>query len=32
MIHWSILSNLMKYIDESLGMEPSLTMKPLNYG
>ena len=28
MIHWSILSDLIKYIDESLDMAPSLTVKP----
>ena len=31
MIHWSILSDLIKYIDESLDMAPSLTVKPLDY-
>ena len=31
MIHWSILSNLIRYIDGSLDMEPSLTVKPLDY-
>ena len=33
MIHWSILSNLIKYIDgsSSSDMIPSLTMKPLDY-
>ena len=28
MIHWSILSELIKYIDGSLDMAPSLTVKP----
>ena len=33
MIHWSILSDLIKYIDRSSSsdMIPSLTVKPLNY-
>ena len=31
MIHWSILSDLIKYIDESSDMIPSLTVKPLEY-
>ena len=31
MIHWSILSDLIKYIDESLDMAPSLTVKLLDY-
>ena len=33
MIHWSILSDLIKYIDGSLcpDMIPSLTVKPLDY-
>ena len=33
MIHWSILSDLIKYIDESSSsdMIPSLTLKPLDY-
>ena len=31
MIHWSILSDLIKYIDRSLDMTPSLTVKPLDY-
>ena len=31
MIHWSILSNLIKYIDGRLDMAPSLTVKPLDY-
>ena len=31
MIHWSILSDLIKYIDESLDMVPSLAVKPLDY-
>ena len=31
MIHWSILSDLIKYIDASLDMAPSLTLKPLDY-
>ena len=33
MIHWSILSDLIKYIDGSSSSEmtPSLTMKPLDY-
>ena len=31
MIHWSILSDLIKYIDGSLDMAPSLTVKPLDY-
>ena len=31
MIHWSILSDLIKYIDGSLDMAPSLTVKPLGY-
>ena len=31
MIHWSILSDLIKYIDRSLDMAPSLTVKPLDY-
>ena len=33
MIHWSILSDLIKYIDGSScsDMIPSLTMKPLDY-
>ena len=30
-MHWSILSNLIKYIDGSLDMVPSLTVKPLDY-
>ena len=30
MIHWSILSDFIKYIDGSLDMTPSLTMKPLD--
>ena len=29
MIHWSILSDLIKYIGISWGMAPSLTVKPL---
>ena len=31
MIHWSILSDLIKYTDGSLDMAPSLTVKPLDY-
>ena len=31
MIHWSILSDLIKYIDESLDMATSLNMKLLDY-
>ena len=31
MIHWSILSDLSKYVDGSLDMAPSLTVKPLDY-
>ena len=31
MRHWSILSDLIKYIDRSLDMAPSLTVKPLDY-
>ena len=31
MIHWSILGDLIKYIDESLDMATSLTVKPLDY-
>ena len=31
MIHWSVLSDLIKYIDRSLDMTPSLTVKPLDY-
>ena len=31
MIHWSILGDLIKYIDQSLDMAPSLTVKPLDY-
>ena len=31
MIHWSILSDLIKYIDGSLDMAPSLTVRPLDY-
>ena len=31
MVHWSILSDLIKYIGESLDMAPSLTVKPLDY-
>ena len=31
MMHWSILSDLIKYIDGSLDMVPSLTVKPLDY-
>ena len=31
MIHWSILSDLIKSIDGSLDMAPSLTVKPLDY-
>ena len=31
MIHWSILSDLIKYIDKSLDMAPSLNVKPLDY-
>ena len=31
MIHWSILSDLIKYIDGSSDMIPSLTVKPLDY-
>ena len=31
MIHWSILSDLIKYIDRSLDMAPNLTVKPLDY-
>ena len=31
MIDWSILSDLIKYIDGSLDMAPSLTVKPLDY-
>ena len=31
MIHWSILSDLIKYIDGCLDMESSLTVKPLDY-
>ena len=31
MIHWSILSDLIKYIDRSLDMVPSLSVKPLDY-
>ena len=31
MIHWSIPSDLIKYIDRSLDMAPNLTVKPLDY-
>ena len=31
MIHWSIISDLIKYIDGSLDMTPSLAAKPLDY-
>ena len=31
MILWSILSDLIKYIDGSLDMAPSLTVKPSDY-
>ena len=31
MIHWSILSDVIKYIDRGLDMAPSLTGKPLDY-
>ena len=31
MIHWSILSDLIKYIDGSSDMVPSWTVKPLDY-
>ena len=31
MIHCSIFSDLIKYIDKSLDMAPSLTLKPLGY-
>ena len=31
LIHWSILGDLIKYIDGSLHMAPSLTEKPLDY-
>ena len=31
MINWSILSDLIKYIDRSSYMTPSLTVKPLDY-
>ena len=31
MIHWSILSDLIKYIDRSSDIVPSLTVKPLDY-
>ena len=31
MIPWSILSDLIKYIDRSLDLVPSLTVKPLDY-
>ena len=31
MIQWSILSDLIKYIDGSLDVAPSLTVKPLDY-
>ena len=31
MIHWSILSDLIKYIDGSSDMIPSLIVKPLDY-
>ena len=31
MIHWSILSDLIKYMDGSLDMALSLTVKPLDY-
>ena len=31
MIHWSTCSDLIKYIDRSLDMTPSLTVKPLDY-
>ena len=31
MIHWSIFSDLLKYIGRSLDMVPSLTVKPLDY-
>ena len=31
MICWSILSNLIKYLDGSLDMAPSLTVKPSDY-
>ena len=30
MIHWSILSDLIKYIEGSVDMAPSLTVKPLD--
>ena len=31
MIHWSILADLIKYIDRSFDMAPSLNVKPLDY-
>ena len=31
MIHWAILSDLVKYIDESSDTAPSSTVKPLDY-
>ena len=31
MIQWSILSDLIKYIDGGLDMAPRLTVKPLDY-
>ena len=31
MIYWSIHSDLIKYLDVSLDMAPSLTVKPLDY-
>ena len=31
MIHWSIHCDLIKYIDGSLDMAPSLTVKPVDY-
>ena len=31
MIHWSVLSDLIKYIDGSLDMASSLAVKPLDY-
>ena len=31
MIHWSILSDLIKYIDGSSDINPSLAVKPLDH-
>ena len=31
MIHWSILRDLLKYIDGSSDIIPTLTVKPLDY-